>query len=104
MSSYHADALKNADIFTVMGSIYAEVARYDSAIASNKIDQAKQAIVRANELVEYSQQLKQINRAQKLEIQKFYVVFLQRTQKFKMSNLDNYLLPFALASRRRLAV
>lgn len=104
MSSYHTDTLKEADIFTVMGSIYAEVARYDSAIASNKIDQAKQAIVRADELVKYSQQLKQINRAQKLELQKFYEVFLLRTQKLKTSNLDDYLLPFAMASRRRLVV
>lgn len=88
----------------VMGSIYAEVARYDSAIASNKIDQAKQAIVRTNELVKYSQKLTQINRAQKLELQKFYDVFLQRTQNSEISNLDDYLLPFAMASRRRSAV
>lgn len=101
MSNYHTNALQNADVFTVMGSIYAEVARYDSAISSGDTAGAAQAAARATELVNFSDQLKQINPAQKQEIQKFNELFTERAKKSQKSQLDNYLMPFAMAARMR---
>jgi ribosomal protein L33 len=101
MSNYHTKALANADIFTIMGSIYAEVARYDSAIASRQSEQSMQAVKRADELIVYAQSLNQINKAQKLEIKKFAEVFKNRVKNCKKSELDNYLLPFAITARTR---
>lgn len=101
MSKYHTQALTNVDIFTVMGSIYAEVARYDSAISSNQSEQASQAVTRAKEIIEFVSTLQQINEAQKQEIKKFSVLFYNRAKKSEKSGLDDYLLPFAIAARRR---
>jgi len=101
MSSYHTEALANADIFTVMGSIYAEVARYDAAITSGQADVARQAAKRAEELIDFSEQLEQLNEAQKLEIKEFNKLFVARVKDAKKSALDSYLLPFAVAARLR---
>lgn len=101
MSSYHTDALIGADIFTIMGSVYAEVSRYDHAIDSGQLDQAQQAVTRADEIIEYAQNLKQINSAQKIEIRKFREVFKKLAKESKKSELDNYLLPFAMTARMR---
>ncbi len=101
MSNYHTKALVDADIFTIMGSIYAEVARYDSAVTAKQFDLAEQAAARAQEIMDYSQSLKQINHAQKLEIKKFNDVFDQQAKQIKKSELDNYLLPFATQARLR---
>lgn len=101
MSNYHTKALVNAGIFTIMGSIYAEVARYDSAVAAKQFDLAEQAAARAQEIIDYSQSLKQINHAQKLEIKKFNDVFDKQVKQVRKSGLDNYLLPFAIGARLR---
>lgn len=101
MSSYHTKALANADIFNIMGSIYAEVARYDSAIDSRRFEQASQAVKRADELIKYAQNLKQINTAQKLEIKKLSEVFRARAKEHRKSGLDSYLLPFTMSARMR---
>ncbi len=101
MSNYHTEALTHADIFTVMGSIYAEVARYDSAIVANQPEQAAQAIVRAKEIIDFSQSLKQINGAQKQEIKMLNNILSKRIKKSHKSELDDYLLPFAVAARMR---
>lgn len=93
--------LKQADIFTVMGSVYAEVARYDNAIAQGQTEQARQAADRAEEIIAFSQQLQQINAAQKQEIKKFRTVFFERAKKAQKSDLDAYLMPFAVAARLR---
>lgn len=103
MSKYHTASLDNVDIFTVMGSIYAEVSRYDSAIRSKNFEQAVQASKRANELIEYALDLKQINLPQKKEIKIFSEVLRQQVKASKQSQLDSYLMPFALASRKRQA-
>lgn len=101
MSNYHTKALASAGIFTVMGSIYAEVTRYDSAIMAKQFDQAQQAVARAQEIIDYSQSLKQINHAQKLEIKKFNAIFDQQVKQVSKSELDSYLLPFAIGARLR---
>lgn len=101
MNNYHTAALANAGIFTIMGSIYAEVARYDSAVTAKQFDQAEQAAGRAQEIIDYSQSLNQINHAQKLEIKKFNAVFDQQVKNVQKSELDDYLLPFASAARLR---
>lgn len=101
MNSYHTQALANANIFTIMGSIYAEVARYDSAINAHQPEQAKQAIKRAQEIIEFSKSLKQINDAQQQEIRVFDSVLSERSKTSRKSELDNYLLPFAVAARMR---
>lgn len=101
MSNYHTQALASADIFTIMGSIYAEVARYDSAIATNRPQQAVQAIERAQEIIDFSQSLGQITSAQKQEVKTFSNVLAKRTTKSYKTNLDDYLLPFAIAARMR---
>ena len=101
MSSYHTSSLKNADVFTVMGSVYAEVARYDSAISADQYEQANQAISRAMELINFSQSLGLFNRAQKMEIKKFGSLLRQRAKQHKKSNLDGYLMPFAMGARMR---
>lgn len=104
MSKYHTASLDNVDIYTVMGSIYAEVSRYDSAIRSKNFEQAVQASKRANELIEYAQELSQLNSSQKLEVKAFSEVFKKKVKASKQSQLDSYLMPFALASRLRQAV
>lgn len=101
MSNYHTNALVGADIFTIMGSIYAEVSRYDYAIDSGQPDQAQQAVNRAGEIVEFAQILKQINAAQKLELNAFFKFFQSRVKDYKKSQLDDYLLPFAVSARLR---
>lgn len=101
MSSYHVEALAQADIFTFMGSIYAEVARYDSAVAAGQVEQANQAVVRAQEIIDFAKQAKHINAAQKAEIEVFDNLFLRRVRETKKSGLDDYLLPFAVSARRR---
>jgi len=100
MSSYHTQALIGADIFTVMGSIYAEVGRYDSAVQSGQSEQALQAAERAQEIINFAQSLRHINKAQKLEIKMFDNVFKQVIKKQQKSKLDDYLLPFAVAARK----
>lgn len=104
MNKYHTSSLDRADIFTVMGSIYAEVSRYDTAIRSGNFEQADQASKRANELIEYTQELSQLNLSQKLEIKAFSEVYKKKVKACKTSQLDSYLMPFALASRLRQAV
>lgn len=101
MSSYHTNSLKNADVFMVMGSIYAEVARYDSAISVGKYDQADQAFARAMELIDFAKTASNLNHAQKLEIQEFGTLFTQKAETHSKSNFDNYLMPFAMAARLR---
>jgi len=101
MSSYHTNSLVDADIFMIMGSIYAEVARYDSAISLNNTEMARQAAKRAQEIIDFSQKLEQIKPAQKLEIAKFNSLFLERVKESKKTMLDNYLLPFAVSARLR---
>ncbi len=101
MSSYHTSALLGADVFTLMGSIYAEVARYDSALKSGDTRLAKAAASRADELVDFALKSEFVNPAQKLEVQKFQEVFKQNYQKNQPSNLDSYLMPFAVGARIR---
>ncbi len=101
MSNYHTEVLAKADIFTVMGSVYAEVSRYDTAIASGNNDQARQASGRAQEIIEFAQNLRHINQAQKKEIKQFNSAFLKQAKASKASGLDNYLMPFAVAARMR---
>ncbi|MEK7602846.1 MAG: hypothetical protein AAB459_01195 [Patescibacteria group bacterium] len=101
MSNYHTNSLKNADVFTVMGSVYAEVARYDSAIGADQADQADQAILRAMELIDFSQNLNTLNAAQKMEIDRFGSLLKDRAKLRENSNFDDYLMPFALAARMR---
>lgn len=104
MSNYHTKALAQADIFTIMGSIYAEVARYDSAITAGQAEQAAQAALRAREIIDFAQKLDHLNAAQKQEIKLFRNLFLLRAEEYKMSELGNYLMPFAVAARRRQVV
>ncbi len=99
MSSYHTKALADADIFTVMGSIYAEVARYDSALSAGEVEAAHQAIGRAEELVRAANGFKKLNDAQKKEIKQFSQVLAARTRASIKSGLGDYLMPFALAAR-----
>lgn len=101
MSNYHTNALEEANIFTIMGSVYAEVARYDSAINAGQSEQASRAVSRALEIITFTQKLKQINLAQKQEIKKFSQVFLEKVKQSKKSDLDNYLMPFAVSARLR---
>ena len=101
MSNYHTQALAKADIYTVMGSIYAEVARFDSAIASGQTEQAQQAAARAKEITDYAQKLKQLSVSQKREIAVMSKLFSQRVKEAKKSGLDDYLLPFAVSARMR---
>jgi len=101
MSDYHTRVLANADIFTVMGSIYAEIARYDSALASEQVDTAMQAAERTQELIHFSSGLKQLNKAQKMEIKELGRLFAHLSKTAKKSELDGYLLPFAVAQRLR---
>lgn len=101
MNNYHTKALEGADIFTVMGSVYAEVARYDSALDNKQLDLAHQAAERASDIINYVQGLEQLSAAQKLEIKMLSNIFLQQTKEFKKSGLDNYLLPFAVGARMR---
>ncbi|MDQ3158718.1 MAG: hypothetical protein M3P98_01090 [bacterium] len=101
MSNYHTSSLQSADIFVVMGSVYAEVARYDSAINAGQHEQANQAISRAKELLNFSQSSKKINSAQKIEIKQVGVLLAERAKQYKKSNLDDYLMPFAIAARLR---
>ncbi|MFT4532472.1 MAG: Na+/phosphate symporter [Candidatus Saccharimonadales bacterium] len=99
MSNYHTQSLADADIFTIMGSVYAEVARYDSALTSDRLDQADQAAKRAQEIVDYAKELEQIKPAQKLELTQFNNLFMDRVNESKISGLDNYLMPFAMTER-----
>ncbi len=99
MSNYHTQSLANADIFTIMGSIYAEVARYDSALTSDQFDQADKAVKRAQEIVNFAQKLEQVKPAQKLELTQFNRLFMKRVKELKNSGLDNYLMPFAMTAR-----
>jgi len=99
MSNYHTQSLGDADIFTVMGSIYAEVARYDSALTAGRMEQADQAAERAQEIIDFSQKLEQINPAQKLELTQFNKLFMERVNESKRSGLDGYLMPFAMTAR-----
>ena len=101
MSNYHTNSLKKADIFTVMGSICAEVARYDSAISAGQKEQARHAVDRAKELIGFAQGLSQINTAQTREIEQFSAVFLDRAKGYKKSGLHDYLLPYAVSARMR---
>ncbi|MDQ2973386.1 MAG: hypothetical protein M3Q79_02805 [bacterium] len=94
-------SLVHADIFTVMGSVCAEVARYDSALSNSRADQAKQAVSRAEEIMNFSQKLAQLNSAQKLEINKFRDYFLYKVKNSEKSGSEKYLLPFATAARLR---
>jgi len=104
MSNYHTASLADADVFAIMGSIYAEVARYDTAIKSDNIDQASQAAERAQEIIHFSQGLTQINPAQKSEILRFNDVLSERVKHRELSMMDDYLLPFAVSARLRQAV
>lgn len=99
MSNYHTSALLHADIFTVMGSIYAEVARYDMALSVGQSELATQAVARAKEIMNFAQTLSCLNYAQKREIKVFEGVLLSRTVQSQKSMLDSYLLPFAVAAR-----
>lgn len=101
MSNYHTSSLKNADIFMVMGSIYAEVVRYDSALSSKQNERADQAIARAKELIDYSLSLDSLNEPQKKEIQIFSSLLNRRVKQNQKSNLDSYLMPFAIGARLR---
>lgn len=75
MSNYHTSSLIGADVFLVMGSIYAEVARYDSAIVSGKDQLALQASNRAKEIVDFANISDKLNNAQKREIEVFWREF-----------------------------
>ena len=101
MNSYHTMSLEEADIFTTMGSVYAEVARYDSAISAGHQETAHQAIARANELINYSKSSNRINSAQKKEMDKFSLLLNHIAKQGKKTNLDNYLMPFAVGARMR---
>lgn len=101
MSKYHTQALVGADVFTVMGSIYAEVARYDSAVQADQPELASQAVTRAEEIMSFAQDLRQLNPAQKMELKELGIVFLERVSQHRKSELDSYLLPFAVAARLR---
>ncbi len=101
MSSYHTNALEGADIFTVMGSVYAEVARYDTAISLKQPEMANQAIARAEEIINYTQSLARLNGAQKKEVKQFGILLSKIANKGQKSNLDSYLMPFAVAQRMR---
>ncbi len=101
MSDYHTKALKDADIFTIMGSIYSEVARYDSSILAGHREQADQAITRAKEIIDFSHSSNKINIAQKMEIKIFDSLLDDIVKRGKKSNLDSYLMPFAVAARIR---
>jgi hypothetical protein len=101
MSSYHTNSLKNADVFTVMGSVYAEVARYDTAIGAEQYEQANQAIDRAMELIDFSQKLSSLNAAQKMEIETFGSLLQDRVKLRQKSKFDDYLMPFAMTARMR---
>jgi len=101
MSKYHTDSLAEADIFVIMGSIYAEVARYDSALVSSNTEMAAQAVKRAQEIIDFSQELEQLNSAQKREITVFNNVFIDKVKESKKTMLDSYLMPFAISARLR---
>jgi hypothetical protein len=101
MRNYHTQALAGADIFTIMGSIYAEVARYDSAIRAGQQELAAQAVARAEEIVVFAQKLRQLSSPQKMELKKFDSFFLEKVKHRQQSGLDDYLLPFAVAARMR---
>jgi hypothetical protein len=101
MSSYHTNSLKDADVFTFMGSVYAEVARYDTAIGAGQYEQANQAIDRAMELIDFSQNSSSLNAAQKMEIEKFGSLLRRLAKQRKKSRFDDYLMPFAMTARMR---
>lgn len=101
MSNYHTAVLEDADIFIIMGSIYAEISRYDSAIEKKQFDLADQASARAGEIIAYAGEASQLNKAQKAEIEQFKSQLLQKTMAHKKSGMDNYLLPYAVAARLR---
>lgn len=101
MSNYHTQSLAQADVYTIMGSIYAEVARYDSALEAGHKDLAQQAASRAKEIMNFAQKLHQINPAQKMELKQFGNIFLEHVKAQRQTKLDSYLLPFAIAARMR---
>jgi len=101
MSNYHTASLFDSDIFTLMGSIYAEVARYDTAINSDDEEQANNAAKRAQEIIDFSLKLEQVKPAQKLEIFKLREIFNEKVEFSKASMLDDYLMPFAVSARLR---
>ncbi len=99
MSKYHTSSLDDADVFTFMGSIYAEVARYDAAMRAKNQELADLAVARADELIGHSSGMSRLNAAQKKEVNKFAEVFAMRVKANTTSGLDGYLMPFAVAQR-----
>jgi len=63
------------------------------------LEQADQAAKRAQEIVDFVQSLKQIKPAQKLELAQFNKLFMERVKESKISELDSYLMPFAMTAR-----